>query len=95
VRDGDEVRAIDLASAGVLMGEGTFDPPTTPLDADGQGVPYATYAFAAQMATVEVDIELGTVKVLRIIAAHDVARRSSHPGRRPDPGRRPRDLGWR
>ena len=39
----------------VLMGEGTFDPPTTPLDADGQGVPYATYAFAAQMATVEVD----------------------------------------
>src|ERR1700709_139773 len=32
VRDGDEVRAIDLASAGVLMGEGTFDPPPTPLD---------------------------------------------------------------
>ena len=32
------------------MGEGTFDPPTTPLDADGQGMPYATYAFAAQMA---------------------------------------------
>jgi aldehyde oxidoreductase len=74
VRDGGEVRAIDLASAGVLMGEGTFDPPTTPLDADGQGVPYATYAFAAQMATVEVDVELGTVKVLRIVAAHDVGK---------------------
>ena len=55
-------------------GEGTFDPPTTPLDADGQGVPYATYGFAAQMAEVEVDTELGTVKVLRIVAAHDVGR---------------------
>jgi CO/xanthine dehydrogenase Mo-binding subunit len=58
----------------VLLGSGTFDPPTTALDADGQGVPYATYAFAAQMAEVEVDVELGTVKVLRIVAAHDVGR---------------------
>ena len=74
VRDGAEVRLIDLASTGALVGEGTFDPPTTPLDADGQGIPYATYAFAAQMAVVEVDIELGTVDVLRIVAAHDVGR---------------------
>jgi len=37
-------------------------------------VPYATYAFAAQMATVEVDLALGTVKVLRIVAAHDVGK---------------------
>jgi CO/xanthine dehydrogenase Mo-binding subunit len=74
VRDGAEVRTIDLAASGPLMGEGTFDPPTTPLDAEGQGVPYATYAFAAQLAEVEVDVELGTVKVLRIVAAHDVGR---------------------
>ena len=74
VRDGAEVRTVDLATAGTLMGEGTFDPPTTPLDANGQGIPYATYAFAAQMAVVEVDIELGTVKVLRIVAAHDVGK---------------------
>ena len=74
VRDGAEVRVIDLATAGPLMGEGSFDPPTTPLDADGQGIPYATYAFAAQIAVVEVDIELGTVKVLRMVAAHDVGR---------------------
>ena len=45
-----------------------------PLDADGQGIPYATYGFAAQIAEVEVDIELGTVKLLRIVAAHDVGR---------------------
>jgi CO/xanthine dehydrogenase Mo-binding subunit len=74
VRDGAEVRTLDLARVGPLMGEGTFDPPTTPLDADGQGVPYATYAFAAQIAIVEVDTELGTVKVLRMVAAHDVGK---------------------
>ncbi len=74
VRDGGVVRTLDLATVGGLLGEGTFDPPTTPLDADGQGVPYATYAFAAQIATVEVDTELGTVKVLRMVAAHDVGK---------------------
>ena len=45
-----------------------------PLDADGQGVPYATYGFAAQIAELEVDVELGTVTLLHIHAAHDVGR---------------------
>ncbi len=58
----------------VLSGVGKFDPPTTPLDTDGQGIPYASYAFAAQAALVEVDIALGTVRALRIVAAHDVGR---------------------
>lgn len=58
----------------VVYAEGMFDPPTEPLDANGQGVPYATYGFAAQMAEVEVDVELGTTRVLRITAAHDVGR---------------------
>jgi CO/xanthine dehydrogenase Mo-binding subunit len=57
-----------------LVGEGRFDPPTAPCDENGQGSPYATYAFAAQIAVVEVDLELGTTKVLRIHAAHDVGR---------------------
>ncbi|WP_341913255.1 molybdopterin cofactor-binding domain-containing protein [Ferrovibrio terrae] len=81
VDDGGAVRRIDLASlprlnldGDVLLGEGRFDPPTTMLDANGQGVPYATYGFAAQMALVEVDTELGKVKVKKIIAAHDVGR---------------------
>ena len=52
----------------------TFDPPTTPLDAKGQGIPYATYGFAAQIASVDVDLGLGTVKVRKIVAAHDVGR---------------------
>ena len=58
----------------VLAAEGSFNPPTVPLDRDGQGVPYATYAFAAQIAELEVDLELGTVKLLGITAAHDVGR---------------------
>ncbi|MCO5099581.1 MAG: molybdopterin-dependent oxidoreductase [Burkholderiaceae bacterium] len=62
------------ARGDVLTGSGHFDPPTVPLDADGQGVPYATYGFAAQFAEVEVDVALGTVRVLAIHAAHDVGR---------------------
>ncbi|MBX6366357.1 MAG: molybdopterin-dependent oxidoreductase [Rhodospirillales bacterium] len=69
-----EIENGGVVGAADLVGEGTFDPPTTPLDANGQGVPYATYAFAAQMAEVEVDRALGTVKVTRIVAAHDVGR---------------------
>ena len=56
----------------VLEGRGYFDPPSTALDENGQGIPYATYGFAAQVASVEVDLELGTVVPRRIVAAHDV-----------------------
>ena len=58
----------------VLTCEATFDPPTSPLDENGQGNPYAVFGFGAHMAEIEVDIELGTVKVLKITAAHDVGR---------------------
>ena len=64
----------DADDAIVLEGIGHWDPPTTPLDDNGQGVPYATYGFAAQMAEVEVDTVLGTTKVVEIVAAHDVGR---------------------
>ena len=58
----------------VLVGAGTYDPRTTILDASGQGVPYETYAFGAQIAVVDVDLDLGTTVVRRIVAAHDVGR---------------------
>ena len=73
-------KGVDLASllvderGDIALGRGTFSPATVPLDADGQGVPYATYGFAAQIAEVEVDLDLGTVKVLHVHAAHDVGR---------------------
>lgn len=71
---------IDLATLApdargyVLCVEETYDPPTTPLDANGQGEPYAVYGFGAHMAEIEVDVDLGRVRVLRIVAAHDVGK---------------------
>jgi aldehyde oxidoreductase len=58
----------------VITSEATFDPPITPLDENGQGNPYAVYGFGAHLAEVEVDVELGTVRVLKVTAAHDVGR---------------------
>lgn len=40
----------------------------------GQGDAYAIYAYASQLAEVEVDTETGKVDVLRIVAAHDVGK---------------------
>ncbi|MCX7888406.1 MAG: molybdopterin-dependent oxidoreductase [Rhodobacteraceae bacterium] len=57
-----------------LSAEETWDPPTRPLDADGQGQPYAQFGYCAQMAVVEVDTALGTVRPLGFTAAHDVGR---------------------
>ncbi len=57
-----------------LSAEESFDPPTTSLNADGQGIPYAVYGYGAHLAEVEVDTRLGTVRVLKITAAHDVGR---------------------
>jgi len=80
VREGEAVRRIDLASLPV-DGEGyvfsaveTYDPPTLPLDEKGQGKPYAVYGWGAQIAELEVDMKLGTVKLIKITAAHDVGR---------------------
>ena len=55
--------------------EGGFDPNFTALDEEtGQGRPYATYAYAAQCALVEVDTASGMTRVREVAAAHDVGR---------------------
>jgi len=48
--------------------------PTTPLDENGQGDPHTQFAFAAERAVVEVDEELGLVRVVQIAAAAEVGR---------------------
>ncbi|MHC0053782.1 molybdopterin-dependent oxidoreductase [Actibacterium sp. D379-3] len=71
------LRLADLPEAGhgyALLAEESYDPPTLPLDDNGQGVPYAVYGYGAQLAEVEVDMILGTVRVARITAAHDLGR---------------------
>ncbi|MDH3471745.1 MAG: molybdopterin-dependent oxidoreductase, partial [Acidimicrobiia bacterium] len=78
--DQGDAKTVDLAAMPadedgfVAMAEATFDPPTTALDENGQGSPYAIYGFGAQMTELEVDTDLGTVELLRITAAHDVGR---------------------
>jgi nicotinate dehydrogenase large molybdopterin subunit len=58
-----------------LVWQGYFDPETIPLDPEtGQGVPYATYAFACHLALVTVDILTGEVSVEKVVAAHDVGK---------------------
>ncbi|HUF44736.1 MAG TPA: molybdopterin cofactor-binding domain-containing protein [Aestuariivirgaceae bacterium] len=58
----------------VLCAQKTFDPPTTALDENGHGEPYAAFGWGAHLAEVEVDCELGRTRVRRLIAAHDVGR---------------------
>jgi CO/xanthine dehydrogenase Mo-binding subunit len=80
VRDGDKCHTLALGDLPldehgyVITSEATFDPPTSPLDENGQGVPYAVFGFGAHMAEIVVDVELGTVRVLKVTAAHDVGR---------------------
>jgi CO/xanthine dehydrogenase Mo-binding subunit/aerobic-type carbon monoxide dehydrogenase small subunit (CoxS/CutS family) len=80
VEDDGKKRSIELNDLAldkrgyVASAEATFDPPTKLTNKDGQGSPYAVYGYGAHLAEVEVDTELGTVKVLRILAAHDIGR---------------------
>jgi CO/xanthine dehydrogenase Mo-binding subunit len=48
--------------------------PTQPLDERGQGDAHVTFAFAAHRAVVDVDTELGLVRVVEIATAQDVGR---------------------
>jgi xanthine dehydrogenase D subunit len=49
-------------------------PPTSAPDEDGQGRMHADFAVAAHRAVVDVDIELGLVKVIRVDTAQDVGK---------------------
>ena len=85
IHDRGEVKRIDLSTLPAADGDlvavavATYDPPTTPLDEKGQGEPYAVFGFGAQLTELEVDLELGTVRLLKITAAHDVGR-AVNPG---------------
>jgi CO/xanthine dehydrogenase Mo-binding subunit len=54
--------------------------PTTALDPDGQGTAHVQYAFAAHRAVVDVDTELGLVRVVEIATAQDVGKAMNPDG---------------
>ena len=62
--------------AGVVIDE-TVEyrhPPTEDLDENGQGNCHTAFAFVAHRAVVDVDPELGLVKVVQVATAQDVGR---------------------
>ena len=48
--------------------------PTHPLDENGQGDAHVSFAFSAHRAVVDVDQELGLIKVVELITSQDVGR---------------------
>lgn len=70
------VRAMHYREGGiVLSADGWYDPPTQLVNKETwKGNISAAYGFGAQSALVEVDIETGKVRVIKIVAAHDVGR---------------------
>jgi xanthine dehydrogenase molybdenum-binding subunit len=84
VRASDGEVLVDLAKvlrslhfsdrAEVVVTHHYYEPPSVMQTPDFKGNVSPTYAFATQAAEVEVDMETGVVRVLRITAAHDVGR---------------------
>lgn len=79
VRGSDESVTLDIVARAraearrALTFEGYFDAGVPAYDpAGGLGEPYAMYVTGTQMAEVEVDTATGDVRVLRVVAAHDV-----------------------
>lgn len=69
---GEAAKDAQLTLGQPAIGSASWNPPTVPMDAEnGQGKPFSTYVYAAQIAEVEVDDETGAVDVLRVVAAHD------------------------
>jgi CO/xanthine dehydrogenase Mo-binding subunit len=70
------LRAVHFRNQGqMLTTEVFYDPPNELPDFEkGLGNISATYAYGTQGAEVEVDTETGEVKILRMVAAHDVGK---------------------
>ncbi len=74
--DGEIDETIEEATGGAAIEE-TVEfrhAPTFPLDERGQGDAHVSFAFAAHRAVVDVDLDLGLVKVVEVTTAQDVGR---------------------
>lgn len=76
LRGGELVATLDqLCAEGPLSALVRFHhPPTSATDENGQGSPHADFAIAAHRAVVEVDTELGLVRIVSLDTAQDVGR---------------------
>jgi CO/xanthine dehydrogenase Mo-binding subunit len=72
-----EVFAKKFPRGGMIVEAGSYSPAGSPLlkaEPGPQGLSSAFWMFATHAAEVEVDVETGIVRVLKIAAAHDVGR---------------------
>ncbi len=80
--DGEPLESIGKIIRGLHFGDRNelvmtaeyYEPPSTPPDKTHKGNISACYAFGTHVAEVEVDLDTGLVKVLKVWAAHDVGR---------------------
>jgi CO/xanthine dehydrogenase Mo-binding subunit len=83
---GRDVRDMSPTELAALLGDGAVERtvewrhrPTEPLDpVNGQGFAHVQYAFAAHRAVVDVDTELGLIRVVELSCAQDVGK-AMHP----------------
>jgi xanthine dehydrogenase D subunit len=75
-RDENLIASLDeVCAAGPIEHLVRFShPETTPIDENGQGSPHADYGIAAHRAVVDVDAELGLVRVVQVDTAQDVGK---------------------
>jgi 4-hydroxybenzoyl-CoA reductase subunit alpha len=58
-----------------IIGRGSYNPKTTPIDfRTGEGNVSGSYGFEAQIAEVEVNVETGEVRILKMWDAHDIGK---------------------
>lgn len=58
-----------------IIGRGSYNPKTTPIDfRTGEGNVSGSYGFEAQVAEVEVNIETGEVRIVKLWDAHDIGK---------------------
>ncbi|MEO6789436.1 MAG: xanthine dehydrogenase subunit D [Ornithinibacter sp.] len=77
-----DAEGVELISLAALLGEDVLEDtvewrhrPTHPIDPEtGQGNAHVQYAFAAHRAVVDVDVELGLVKVVELACTQDVGK---------------------
>ncbi|RZS91682.1 xanthine dehydrogenase molybdenum binding subunit apoprotein [Motilibacter rhizosphaerae] len=77
---GESVPLGELVGDGVDAERTYRHHPTTGLDARGQGSPHVAFAYVAHRAVVDVDLDLGTSRLVQLATAQDVGRALSPLG---------------
>jgi 4-hydroxybenzoyl-CoA reductase subunit alpha len=76
----EAIAIAETHTGGTVCGVGGYTPPDLAGKYRGGGVgPSPAYSFGAHAAEVEVDTETGSIKVLRLVAAHDLGRALNPP----------------